>query len=191
MRISDWSSDVCSSDLRQDRMAPRGHLSAILLHGDQIDHAGDAGDPAADRTHAGKPEASAPPEFVKRPQVGEIRRHQADQRRDGEVNHHRVQRMAGNGGVTVDRLAFCGHPALPGTEVKRVARWSRRGGNPFKWTTLALAVPLLAACDGPQSALSPAGPLAPDVPNVGWATFGFSAVVLLVQSGDRRGGEEW
>src|SRR3546814_16012559 len=80
MRISDWSSDVCSSDLRQDRMAPRGHLAANLLHGDQIDHAGDAGDPAADRTHAGKPEASAPPEFVKRPQVGEIRRHQADRK---------------------------------------------------------------------------------------------------------------
>jgi cytochrome c oxidase subunit 2 len=66
--------------------------------------------------------------------------------------------------------------------VKRVARWSRRGGNPFKWTTLALAVPLLAACDGPQSALSPAGPMARDVANVWWAMFGFSVVVLLVVS---------
>jgi len=98
------------------------------------------------------------------------------------MDHHRVQRMARNGGVTVDGLAFCGHPALPGSKLKHAARSARRGGNPFKWTTLALAVPSLLGCEGPQSALSPAGPMARDVANVWWAMFGFSVVVLVVVS---------
>ncbi|WP_285301395.1 hypothetical protein, partial [Klebsiella pneumoniae] len=70
----------------------------------------------------------------------------------------------------------------PGSKLKQAARSARRGGNPFKWTTLALAVPLLLGCEGPQSALSPAGPMARDVANVWWAMFGFSVVVLAVVS---------
>jgi len=94
-----------------------------------------------------------------------------------------MQRVAANRSVTVDGLAVCGHPALPGTEVKPTARTSSRSGTPLKWTTLALAVPLLGACDGPQSALSPAGPMAREVANVWWAMFGFAVLVLLVVSG--------
>src|SRR3546814_18967369 len=44
MRISDWSSDVCSSDLlRTD------YLDAVLLHSDGEDEAGDRFLPAAER----------------------------------------------------------------------------------------------------------------------------------------------
>lgn len=49
-------------------------------------------------------------------------------------------------------------------------------------TTLALAVPFLVACQGPQSALDPAGPMAREVAMLWWAMAGFSSLVLVVVS---------
>lgn len=49
----------------------------------------------------------------------------------------------------------------------------------MKWTILALAVPLLAACSGPQSTLDPAGPAAQQVATVWWYMFGVASVVWV------------
>src|SRR3546814_10412426 len=43
MRISDWSSDVCSSDLADARAAEQADLAALCVRRDQVDHL-DAGD---------------------------------------------------------------------------------------------------------------------------------------------------
>ncbi len=67
--------------------------------------------------------------------------------------------------------------------MKPAARPSRRSGVLFKWTTALLAVPWLSACDGPQSALSPAGPMAREVAHVWWAMLAFAVLVLVVVSG--------
>jgi len=50
-------------------------------------------------------------------------------------------------------------------------------------TALALAVPFIAACSGPQSTLDPAGPMARDVAVIWWVMCGFSAFILLLVSG--------
>ena len=52
----------------------------------------------------------------------------------------------------------------------------------MKWTTLTLAVPWLAGCGGPFSALDPASPMAQQVANVWWGMFAFATLVLLVVS---------
>jgi len=92
-----------------------------------------------------------------------------------------MQRMPANGRATVDSVSILGHAALQW--LKRTARTrSERGAGLFNGAALALAVPLLAACDGPQSALAPASPMASSVANVWWAMFGFSTLVLLVVS---------
>ena len=49
----------------------------------------------------------------------------------------------------------------------------------LKWTTLTLAVPWLAGCGGPFSALDPASPMAQQVANVWWGMFAFATLVLL------------
>ena len=49
-------------------------------------------------------------------------------------------------------------------------------------TVLTLAVPILSACSGPQSALDPAGPMAREVALLWWLMCGFAALVLLVVS---------
>src|SRR3546814_6291357 len=36
MRISDWSSDVCSSDLRRGRLVPPHDVDRIVPHGDEM-----------------------------------------------------------------------------------------------------------------------------------------------------------
>ncbi|RIA35959.1 cytochrome c oxidase subunit 2 [Ectopseudomonas oleovorans] len=43
-----------------------------------------------------------------------------------------------------------------------------------------LAVPLISACSGPQSALDPAGPMAREVAILWWVMCGFATVVLVV-----------
>jgi len=50
----------------------------------------------------------------------------------------------------------------------------------FKLTTLTLAVPFLVACQGPQSALDPAGPMAREVAILWWAMCAFATLVLIV-----------
>ncbi|MFV3093504.1 cytochrome c oxidase subunit II, partial [Pseudomonas sp. GW6] len=50
----------------------------------------------------------------------------------------------------------------------------------FKLTTLTLAVPFLVACEGPQSALDPAGPMAREVAMLWWAMCAFATLVLIV-----------
>ena len=52
----------------------------------------------------------------------------------------------------------------------------------MKWTILALAVPLLSACDGPLSTLNPASPMARQVANVWWGMFAFATLVLVAVS---------
>jgi len=52
----------------------------------------------------------------------------------------------------------------------------------LKWTTLALAVPLLSACTGPFSTLDPASPMARQVANVWWGMFAFATLVLVAVS---------
>src|SRR3546814_1854976 len=36
MRISDWSSDVCSSDLAVDHVFPPRHIHGVMLQGDEV-----------------------------------------------------------------------------------------------------------------------------------------------------------
>src|SRR3546814_8804699 len=43
MRISDWSSDVCSSDLRREELLARDELKRLLLGRQAKDNAGSAG----------------------------------------------------------------------------------------------------------------------------------------------------
>src|SRR3546814_19713395 len=66
MRISDWSSDVCSSDLRQRAaagvaQAERGPLAERLLHG----KAGEAVVEAGRQFHLTAPGAVAAPSFLR------------------------------------------------------------------------------------------------------------------------------
>src|SRR5690606_1533573 len=165
----------------QDRVAPGGDLQADLAHADQVDEPEYAGHPAAQRAHAGKPEAGTPPELIERPEIGQIDWQQPRQRGYRKMEQHRMQRMPANGRTTVDGVSILGHAALQW--LKRPARTrSERGAGLFNGAVLGLAVPLLAACDGPQSALAPASPMASSVANVWWTMFGFSTLVLLVVS---------
>ena len=59
---------------------------------------------------------------------------------------------------------------------------AKRAGGLQKWTTLALAVPFLAGCGGPLSALNPASPMARQVANVWWGMFAFATLVLVAVS---------
>src|SRR5690606_16785013 len=108
----------------------------------------DAGDPASQRAHTGQPQAGTPPEVIQRPEVRKIDRQQASQRGDWKVDKHRVQRVAGYRSATVDGISVSGHLALRQL-FSGVSRPARRAGDLLKWTTLALAVPLLSGCGGP------------------------------------------
>jgi cytochrome c oxidase subunit 2 len=91
-----------------------------------------------------------------------------------------MQRMSGDGRTTDDNFLYFGHPGLPeriGDEVKRQRHWLTPC---FKLTTLTLAVPFLVACEGPQSALDPAGPMAREVAILWWAMCAFATLVLIV-----------
>jgi cytochrome c oxidase subunit 2 len=55
----------------------------------------------------------------------------------------------------------------------------QRNAALLQWTTLTLAVPLLGGCEGAQSALQPAGPMARDVAMLWWVMCGFAVLVLL------------
>lgn len=62
-------------------------------------------------------------------------------------------------------------------ELKQKRHWL----NPcLKLTTLTLAVPFLVACEGPQSTLDPAGPMAHEVAMLWWAMCAFATLVLIV-----------
>src|SRR5690606_12317267 len=108
-------------------------------------------------------------------------RQQPGQRGNREVNQHGMQRVPGDGRAAVDRLSILGHAALQWLK-KSAMKLFRRGAGLLNGATLALAVPLLVACDGPQSALAPASPMARNVANVWWAMFGFATLVLVVVS---------
>lgn len=88
--------------------------------------------------------------------------------------------MPGDGCATDDNFLYFGHPGLPeqvNDEVKRARHWLTPC---FKLTTLTLAVPFLVACQGPQSALDPAGPMAREVAILWWAMCAFATLVLIV-----------
>jgi cytochrome c oxidase subunit 2 len=55
--------------------------------------------------------------------------------------------------------------------------------SPKHWIGGALAAAVLAACDGPQSALAPNGPAATAISGLYWVLTGISAVVFLVVCG--------
>ena len=91
-----------------------------------------------------------------------------------------MQRVPGNGGATDDYFLHFGHPGLPdrmNDDEKQGRQWL---APCFKLTTLTLAVPLLVACEGPQSTLDPAGPMAREVAILWWAMCAFATLVLIV-----------
>lgn len=166
---------------RQYRVAPGSDFHTDLAHADQVDEPEDTCNPSPQRANARQPEAGAPPEIVESPEIGQVYRQQACQCCDGKVDQHGMQRMPANGRTTVDRLSILGHAALLWLK-KLIHKLSRQGAGPLNGAALALAVPLLVACGGPQSALAPASPMARNVANVWWAMFGFSTLVLVVVS---------
>ena len=92
-----------------------------------------------------------------------------------------MKRMPGDRCAAMNGISVIGHPALQQLK-ERAAQPFKRAGDLFKWTTLALAVPLLSACEGPLSALNPASPMARQVANVWWGMFAFATLVLVVVS---------
>lgn len=150
---------------RESRMAPGSNQPANTRHGDQIDQADSAGNPAAECTCTGEPEAGARPEEILAQQVGDIRRYQPDQGGDREVNQHRVDRVSAKRHFAHDRLM-------------------RFANNRFMHLAylpvIALLFPLLAGCSGPLSTLDPAGPSARSAALLWWGMFVFSTLVLIV-----------
>ena len=163
-----------------DGVAPGGDLAPDAADREQVDQSRHAGDPAAEGADACQPETGARPEWVGQQQIGDVGGHQTEQRGHRKVDHHRMQWMPGNGRTTDDNFLNFGHPGLPeqvDDEVKRERHWLTPC---FKLTTLTLAVPFLVACEGPQSALDPAGPMAREVAILWWAMCAFATLVLVV-----------
>lgn len=85
-----------------------------------------------------------------------------------------MQRVLADGGITGNRLTYVGHRGFP---------WlARPAGRVQQWTTLVLAVPSLTGCQGVQSILDPAGPMAREVALVWWVMCGFALLVLVLVS---------
>src|SRR5690606_20756296 len=142
---------------------------------------GQARNPAAKGADADQPQAGSRPERVAQPEIGDVAGHQPEQRSHRKVDHHRMQWVPGNRRAADDRFVCVGHPGLPvGLREEKTGHGKCRTG--LQLTTLALAVPFLVACQGPQSALDPAGPMAREVAMLWWAMAGFSSLVLVVVS---------
>src|SRR5690606_6227040 len=131
---------------------------------------------------ASQPQPRTPPEVIQRPDMSKVNGQQASQRCHRKVDQHGVQGMPGDCGAAVNGISVIGHPALQEQKGKRTTQTIERVGSLLKWTTLALSVPLLAACGGPLSSLNPASPMARQVANVWWGMFAFATLVLIVVS---------
>ncbi len=149
----------------QNGMAPCCNTSAYIRHGSNVDQSGDTGYPTTRSPYTCQPQSGSCPELIARPPEAEIGTHQCDQRRDGKVNQHGMNRVARYGGAAFDVVGRR-HAGLS-------SRWQT-----FKWTAWGLTVPLVG-CSGTQSMLDPYGPAARAVAWTWWAMFGFSAVVLV------------
>ena len=156
---------------RDDRVAPGGDLASNFGDGNQVDDAGEASDAAAKGADADEPEAGTLPERVSGPEESEISGHEANQGRNRKVNHHGMQRMAGNGRAAIGRgWRKLGHVNL----------LVPSGCRAMKWTlAIGATVPLLVGCEGPQAIVDPAGPMAREVTRIWWAMFAFATVVLF------------
>ena len=147
----------------QQRMAPGSHQMSDRAHADQIDKPHQTRKPTSPGADSAQPEASARPKNIMGKNKRAVGGHQAQQGGYWKVNQCRVDGMARNGHATAD--IFLGHQFL--LRVKQV----------FLAVALGFCV---TACDGPQSALEPAGSAAQAAAALWWGMFGVAALVLVV-----------
>src|SRR5690606_21971322 len=171
---------------RHQRMAPGGDEPPDAPHADQIDQPDHTGKPAAHRPDTRQPDPGTTPERIRRQQIAAIGADQRQQSRDRKMNQHRMQWMAAQGhaaGHRAMRRVRCGHggrlpawtipaqsaPGLPATG---------RGRAAFDVFFRLLPLLWLAGCDGPQSALQPAGDAARAAAALWWGMFAVSVAVI-------------
>ena len=141
---------------RKDSMTPRSDQAADARYCDQVNQTNGAGNPAAQSTYAGEPKAGARPKKIIADQVGAIGCDQADQRGNGKVNQHRVNRMSAKRHFADDGFMHCVHLSIV-----------------FLFTLL------FTGCSGPLSSLDPAGPSARSGALLWWGMFAYASVVLV------------
>lgn len=143
---------------RESGMTPSCDQPADATHGHQINQTDKSGNPTAKGTHTAEPQAHARPEKITRNQISTVRRDQSNQRSDGKMNQHGMDRMSAEG-----------HATDNGFVIHKVPRFG----------LLSAAAVLLTACSGPYSALDPAGPSASGAASLWWGMFTWFSLVFI------------
>jgi cytochrome c oxidase subunit 2 len=141
---------------REGGVAPGSDQTANARHCNQVDQTDGAGNPAAQCTHAGKPETGARPEIIITQQISAIGCDQTDQCSNGKMDQHGVDRMATDRHFTHDGF-----------------------GHRVHLSVVVLLTLLLAGCSGPLSSLDPAGPSARSGALLWWGMFSYASIVLI------------
>lgn len=137
-------------------VAPCSDQATNARHSDQIDQANSAGNPTTQCAYTSEPKTGARPKIIVTEQVGAICGHQTNQRGDGKVNKHRVNRVTADRHFTNDGFMHGGHLSV-----------------------VFLLTLFLAGCSGPLSSLDPAGPSARSGALLWWGMFSYASVVFI------------
>src|SRR3546814_12304547 len=152
MRISDWSSDVCSSDLP----APAGGRSAALLHLGLI-----AGPVlVVDRIEAGQLRAVLHLLHDPALQTLLLETELGDLLDEGLRHHHGAVPVGDDEVVGADRDATAGDRLLPADEGEAGHRaWCGEAAGPYRHAAPPDAAAVAPHAGGPQRAAAPLAPL--------------------------------
>lgn len=142
---------------------------------------------AENKCKPGAPDACAQKERVARKPVEQIKAERADNQRNGEMNAHGVNRMAGNGDCRRDVVLGDFLNDRTGI-VFGFAHFASRGcasvaaATLKRWRLFLTPFVLLAltACAGPLSTLEPAGPSASLIATLWWVMLAGSTVLFLL-----------
>lgn len=141
----------------------------------QVDQAGKSCQPATQAAQPRQPQADTHPEGIVGVEIGQISTHQSKQKGDREMNQHGMNRMSADGHATDNRFAC--HGCSPYLRLEKKLLPAHRSLVLFASIIILF---FLSGCDGPQSALNPAGPSALAISRLWWGMFGFFTLVLLV-----------
>lgn len=157
-----------------DAMAGCSNQSPNIGDNQLIQPANQCGERANHRSSAQKPYPSTGPKRIQGVKISGISAHQAEEGCGRKMYEHRVNRMSKYRHPT-DNGSICHTAPLK----MKLARY------PFSLTALmGLSIPfLLSGCDGPQSALSPAGPAALTIVKLWWWMCTIAIVLVIAISG--------
>lgn len=184
---------VCAADGNQrharNGVRPTGDARANAGHEEKLCGADKARGNGAKKSNSRRPKADAQPEGIGAPPIEDIGAKRAENQRDGEMNRHGMQGMAGNSdegtgilfldlgndGIFIFRVFQKRAPVYGTTSTSRF--WFR------SFATCISVTVALTGCSGDLSTLDPAGPASASIAHLWWIMLCGSALLFALVIG--------